>query len=70
MDPTAYLYTDNRNQNWGVSTVTCTEVQISKSLALLGMSSWDELEPGKLFNCLQNSIKQIRCTQCTALQYY
>ena len=54
MDPTAYLYTDNPSQNWRRSSLTCTEVQISKSLALLGMCSWDDLEPGKSINSSLN----------------
>ena len=47
MDSTAYLYNDKTVQPWKHPPVPCTEVQINKSLNLLGIRSWDELEPGK-----------------------
>ena len=58
MDPTAYLYNDNASQNWKRSSTMCTEVQISKSLALLGMCSWDDLEPSKLTNGILSNINK------------
>ena len=49
MDTTAYLYNDKTIQPWKHPPVPCTEVQINKSLNLLGIRSWDELEPGRKF---------------------
>ena len=49
MDPTVYLYNnDNTIQTWRHAPVPCTEIQINKSLNLLGIKSWDDLEPGKI----------------------
>ena len=49
MDTAAYLYNDKTIQPWKHPPVPCTEVQINKSLNLLGIRSWDELEPGRKF---------------------
>ena len=49
MDTTAYLYNDKTIQPWKHPPVPCTEIQINKSLNLLGIRSWDELEPGRKF---------------------
>ena len=49
MDATAYLYNDKTIQPWKHPPVPCTEIQINKSLNLLGIRSWDELEPGRKF---------------------
>ena len=46
MDPKQYVYTD---QTWRRPSAPCTEVEIHRSLALLGINSWEELEQGKYF---------------------
>ena len=48
MDPKQYVYTD---QTWRRPSAPCTEVEIHRSLALLGINSWEELEQGKCFCC-------------------
>ena len=48
MDPKQYVYTD---QTWRRPSAPCTEVEIHRSLALLGINSWEELEQGKYFCC-------------------
>ena len=48
MDPKQYVYTD---QTWRRPSAPCTEVEIHRSLALLGINSWEELEQGKFFCC-------------------
>ena len=48
MDPKQYVYTD---QTWRRPSAPCTEVEIHRSLALLGINSWEELEQGKYICC-------------------
>ena len=48
MDPKQYVYTD---QTWRRPSAPCTEVEIHRSLALLGINSWEELEQGKYYCC-------------------
>ena len=49
MDPTAYLYNDTTVQTWKpLPAKASTQVEINKSLNLLGFEKWENLDPGML----------------------